>query len=139
LPHRLRLSGGTADSPERSGEKQGEAIGQESGVRICVCIVDQETFVFSPTPRQLEAPPGDSPPDPQMTLAQPKANGIVLSRPPERLVHPPQGRRTHLAGLPALAEADRVHVRVRSKQRDHGRLRSKDEADRAPCVWVQEF
>lgn len=62
--------------------KLGEALGQEPGIRICVFIVDQETFVFSPTPCQLEAPPGGSSP---VSPSQPKANGIVLSRPPEKL------------------------------------------------------
>ncbi len=46
---------------QNAAAKQGEALGQEPGIRICVFIVDQETFVFSPTPRQLEAPPGESP------------------------------------------------------------------------------
>jgi hypothetical protein len=60
----------------------GEAIGQEPGIRICVFIVDHETFVFSPTPRQLEAPPGETS---AVTPSQPKVNGLVLSRPPESL------------------------------------------------------
>ncbi len=60
----------------------GEALGEEPGVRICVVIVDEQTFVFSPTPRQLEAPPGASP---IAGSPQPKANGIVLSKPPAAL------------------------------------------------------
>jgi hypothetical protein len=67
---------------QNAAAKQGEALGQEPGVRICVFILDHETFVFSPTPRQLEAPPGESSP---VTPSPPKANGIVLSRPPEAL------------------------------------------------------
>ena len=67
---------------QSAAAKLGEALGQEPGIRICVFIVDQETFVFSPTPRQLEAPPGESSP---VSPSQPKANGIVLSRPPEKL------------------------------------------------------
>ncbi len=65
--------------------KQGEALGQEPGIRICVFIVDQQTFVFSPTPRQLEAPPAESSQVTPLAPSQPKANGIVLSRPPESL------------------------------------------------------
>jgi hypothetical protein len=67
---------------QHAAAKQREALGQEPGVRICVFIVDHETFVFSPTPRQLEAPPGESSPG---TTSQPKPNGLVLSRPPETL------------------------------------------------------
>lgn len=70
---------------QSAAAKQGEALGQEPGIRICVFIVDQETFVFSPTPRQLEAPPGESSPATPATPSPPKANGIVLSRPPESL------------------------------------------------------
>lgn len=60
----------------------GEAIGHEKGVRISVLISDDQTFVFAPTPRQLEAPPDDlsSP-----STAHPKANGIVLTKPPGNL------------------------------------------------------
>lgn len=70
---------------QSAAAKQGEALGQEPGIRICVFIVDQETFVFSPTPRQLEAPPGESSLVTPATPSPPKANGIVLSRPPESL------------------------------------------------------
>lgn len=70
---------------QSAAAKQGEALGQEPGIRICVFIVDQETFVFSPTPRQLEAPPGESSSVTPAAPSQPKANGIVLSRPPETL------------------------------------------------------
>jgi hypothetical protein len=60
----------------------GQALGHEKGVRISVVIADDQTFVFAPTPRQLEAPPEDaiSP-----STTHPKANGIVLSKPPENL------------------------------------------------------
>lgn len=70
---------------QSAAAKQGEALGQEPGIRICVFIVDQETFVFSPTPRQLEAPPGESSSVTPAAPSQPKANGIVLSRPLETL------------------------------------------------------
>lgn len=60
----------------------GEPIGQEPGVRICVLIADDQTFVFSPTPRQLEDAPGH--PSLNSPLP-PKANGLVLTRPPESL------------------------------------------------------
>lgn len=60
----------------------GGSLGQESGVRICVVIADQKTFVFSPTPRLLESPPGNT-----LTseVTQPKANGIVLDAAPPML------------------------------------------------------
>ena len=85
----------------------GEALAEEPGIRICVVIIDQQTFVFSPTPRQLEAPPGDSPSEgtplppavspsqlplelppphlPQKSPSPPKANGIVFEQPPPKL------------------------------------------------------
>lgn len=59
----------------------GEPIGQEPGIRICVFIVDDQTFVFSPTPRQLEAAPGDDP----SSASEPKANGLILTHPPASL------------------------------------------------------
>jgi hypothetical protein len=76
-----------------------EAVGQESGVRICVFIIDDQTFIFSPTPRQLEQPPGNpvgetgavSPGSPgvgdpaSVTPPQVKANGIILTSPPADL------------------------------------------------------
>ena len=84
LPDQLRSLEGI-QILQSAAAKQGEALGQEPGIRICVFIVDQETFVFSPTPRQLEAPPGESSPVTPATPSPPKANGIVLSRPPESL------------------------------------------------------
>jgi len=59
----------------------GEPVGQEPGIRICVFIVDDQTFVFSPTPRQLEAAPGDDP----SSASEPKANGLILTHPPASL------------------------------------------------------
>ena len=70
---------------QQAATSHGELIGQEPGVRICVFIVDNQTFVFSPTPRLLEAQPGDA-------LAvegkgtQVKANGLILSHTPDTLV-----------------------------------------------------
>lgn len=60
----------------------GQAIGNESGVRLCIVIADDRTFIFSPTPRLLENSPGigDEP-----ATTTPSANGLVLSRPPETL------------------------------------------------------
>ena len=87
-PEICRIGYGSLDGIQilqNAAAKQGEALGQEPGIRICVFIVDQETFVFSPTPRQLEAPPGESSPVMPATPSQSKANGIVLSRPPETL------------------------------------------------------
>lgn len=83
----------------------GEALGEEPGVRICVVIVDEQTFVFSPTPRQLEASPGDSP---VAGMPQPKANGIVLSKPPAALENDlgggPEGIAGRTLGMEALKE-----------------------------------
>jgi len=59
-----------------------DTLGEEPGVRICVIIVDDQTFVFSPTPRLLEAPPGTAP---TLEMTPPRANGIVLSKPPAML------------------------------------------------------
>ncbi len=56
-----------------------QAIGHEPGIRICIVIADEQTFIFSPTPRLIESSP-DSPPVPGITV--PRANGIVLSSPP---------------------------------------------------------
>lgn len=70
---------------QQAAAQQGEALGQEPGIRICVFIIDQETFVYSPTPRQLEAPPGGPSLVKTETPSSPQANGIVLSRPPEHL------------------------------------------------------
>lgn len=83
----------------------GESLGQESGVRICVVIVDEQTFVFSPTPRQLEAPPGDLP---VAGSSQTKANGIVLAKPPATLENElgsgPEGISSRTLGLETLNE-----------------------------------
>jgi hypothetical protein len=88
----------------------GEVLGGEPGVRICVVIADDQTFVFSPTPRQLEAPPGLSPaattPQPK---SQPKANGIVLANPPAALETElgggPEGDTSRTLGLDFLDQA----------------------------------
>ena len=85
----------------------GEPLGGEPGVRICVVIADDQTFVFSPTARQLEAPPGELPvattPQPQ---SQPKSNGIVLTKPPAALETElgsgPDGETTRTLGLDVL-------------------------------------
>lgn len=66
----------------KAASEAGEALGHEKGVRISVVIADDQTFVFAPTPRQLEAPPEDTT---SPSTTHPKANGIVLSKPPESL------------------------------------------------------
>jgi hypothetical protein len=88
-PEICRMGYGSLEGLEvlqKAAAAASERLGGEPGVRICVVIADDQTFVFSPTPRQLEAPPGQSPtastPQPQ---AQPKANGIVLTKPPSAL------------------------------------------------------
>jgi len=67
---------------QKVASEMGESIGHESGVRISVVIADDETFVFSPTPKQLEAAPEDT--DLSAT-SRAKVNGIVLSNPPASL------------------------------------------------------
>ena len=57
----------------------GQAIGHEPGIRICIVIADDKTFIFSPTPRLIESTP-DNPTLPGTT--SPRANGIVLASPP---------------------------------------------------------
>lgn len=67
---------------QKAASELGQALGHEKGVRISVVIADDQTFVFAPTPRQLESPPDDST---SPSTSHPKANGIVLSKPPENL------------------------------------------------------
>jgi hypothetical protein len=62
-----------------AAQMTGQAIGHEPGIRICIVIADEQTFIFSPTPRLIESTPGN-PPVPGTTT--PRANGIVLSSPP---------------------------------------------------------
>ena len=57
----------------------GQALGHEPGIRICIVIADDQTFIFSPTPLLIESTPGN-PIAPGLSV--PKANGIVLSSPP---------------------------------------------------------
>jgi ribosome-associated translation inhibitor RaiA len=56
-----------------------QAIGHEPGIRICIVIADEQTFIFSPTPRLIESSPGSSL---VPGISTPRANGIVLSAPP---------------------------------------------------------
>lgn len=67
---------------QKAATDLGETLGHEKGVRIAVVIADDQTFVFAPTPRQLEAPPDDAT---TPSTSRPRANGIVLSKPPETL------------------------------------------------------
>ena len=71
---------------QQAANSEGEVIGQEPGIRICVCIVDNQTFVFSPTPRLLEAPTDDTL-SPESKVLQIKANGLTLCHPPDSLVN----------------------------------------------------
>ncbi len=62
-----------------------QAIGQEPGIRICIVIADDQTFIFSPTPRLIECAPGTIPDTENPSgkaVTTPKANGIVLAAPP---------------------------------------------------------
>ena len=105
-PEICRIGYGSLDGLEilqKAAAAAGEALGSEPGVRICVVITDDQTFVFSPTPRQLEAPPGDTP---IAGIPQSKANGIVLSKPPASLETElgsgPGGETTRTLGLDTL-------------------------------------
>ena len=82
-PEMCRLGYGSLDSfqiLQKAANAMGETLAEEPGIRICVTIIDEETFVFSPTPRLIESPPGSGPD--VIITAPPKANGIVLSKPP---------------------------------------------------------
>lgn len=83
--------------------RAGQAIGQESGVRLCVVLCDQQTFVFSPTPRQLEASPGTPP---LAGGSQVQVNGLVLNQAPAGLESDlgvgKEGIATRKLGIPAL-------------------------------------
>lgn len=62
-----------------------QAIGHEPGIRICIVIADDQTFIFSPTPRLIECAPGtiQDPENPSgQAVTTPRANGIVLVAPP---------------------------------------------------------
>ncbi len=81
----------------------GESIGQEPGVRICVFVVDGQTFVFSPTPRQLESPNIESP---SSDSAPVKTNGIIIAKTPQSLENElglgPEGIEKRKLGLDTL-------------------------------------
>lgn len=109
------------DILQKAAGAVGEALGGEPGVRICVVIADDQTFVFSPTPRQLESPPGKPPvattPQPQ---SQPKTNGIVLAKPPATLEtelgRGPDGETTRILGLDVLDQKKLAAVKQDLKQ-----------------------
>ena len=67
---------------QKAAADHGETVGNEKGVRICVVIADHRTFVFSPSPKLLEAPPGE---ETEAATSQPKINGIVLDSAPQAL------------------------------------------------------
>ena len=123
-PEICRMGYGTMEGLEvlqRAAAAAAEPLGGEPGVRICVVIADDQTFVFSPTPRQLEAPPGGPPlvfsPQPQ---SRPKANGIVLNKPPANLENElgvgPEGATTRTLGLDILDERRLAAVQQDLKQ-----------------------
>ena len=39
---------------KKAADHLGQAIGHEPGIRICIVIADEQTFIFSPTPRLIE-------------------------------------------------------------------------------------
>lgn len=63
-----------------------QPIAQEPGIRICIFIIDEQTIVFSPSPRLIETPPGVEPVPPP----------------------PPEVRGTQGRGLQALPEQSPV-------------------------------
>jgi len=64
---------------KNTAQELNQAIGHEPGIRICIVIADEKTFIFSPTPRLIESSPGS----PAVSgISTPRANGIVLSAPP---------------------------------------------------------
>lgn len=63
---------------KQTADELSQAIGHEAGIRICIVIADDRTFIFSPTPRLIESSPGSTP-VPGSTA--PRSNGIVLSTP----------------------------------------------------------
>lgn len=102
-----------------------QPIAQEPGIRICVFIIDEETIVFSPTPRLIETPPGVEavpplppidpgglfPPDagnPEGEEPPHKANGIILGPPPNALEDDigvgPEGNASRNIGLDNIDE-----------------------------------
>lgn len=75
-----RFGYGTVEALEelqRAASAVGATLAEEPGVRICIVIADDDTFVFSPTPRLLEAPPGEPAYE---DAPRPKGNGIVLTK-----------------------------------------------------------
>ncbi|MDZ4405295.1 hypothetical protein [Prosthecobacter sp.] len=123
-PEICRMGYGSLEGLEvlqKAASAAAEPLGGEPGVRICVVIADDQTFVFSPTPRQLEAPPGQSPvvsnAEPQ---SQPKANGIVLTKPPAALEADlgsgPDGVTTRTLGLDVLDQKKLEAVQQDLKQ-----------------------
>ncbi len=106
---------------QHAASAAGEPLGGEPGVRICVVIADDQTFVFSPTPRQLEAPPGQLPLSATaQPRSQPKANGIVLAKPPAALETElgsgPDGETTRTLGLDVLDQKKLAAVQQDLKQ-----------------------
>ncbi|MCB1212436.1 MAG: hypothetical protein KDK97_24140, partial [Verrucomicrobiales bacterium] len=63
---------------QKAASSLGESVANEPGVRICVVIADDQTFVFSPTPRLLEPSPGE---ETNAATSAPKTNGIVMGTP----------------------------------------------------------
>lgn len=123
-PEICRMGYGSLEGLEilqKAAAAAAEPLGSEPGVRICVIIADDETFVFSPTPRQLEAPPGQSPESASLLpQTQPKANGIVLAKPPAVLEADlgsgPDGVTNRTLGLDVLDQKKMEEVQQDLKQ-----------------------
>lgn len=86
----------------------GQAIGHEPGIRICIIIADERTFIFSPTPRLIESTP-DNPTLPGTTT--PRANGIVLASPPPSVEKDLLSERT-------IGKEDVEHANVEAVEKD---------------------
>lgn len=67
---------------QKAAAAQNQTLGNEPGVRICVVIADQQTFIFSPTPKLIEAQPGEKT---EAATTAPRTNGIILDQPPATL------------------------------------------------------
>lgn len=70
---------------QNTAQSVNQAIGHEPGIRICIVIADEQTFIFSPTPRLIECAPGtaqESERSPKQSVTAPQANGIILAAPP---------------------------------------------------------
>jgi hypothetical protein len=102
---------------QKAASSLGETVANEPGIRICVVIADDQTFVFSPTPRLLEPSPGE---ETNAATSVPKTNGIVMGTPPPGLELEigagPEKELTRTIGLDAVKPNDVAAVEQDLKQ-----------------------